>query len=262
MNRVNEVLLELPENVGFRNGDCGVHSSRDMMLDELKILLTTKPADSSKEDYRKAIIEENVLSKKTAQTRRTTAKKMCELYTLDPKVVLFRILRFLWDREDKGRPLLACLCAHARDPILRMTSHAVLSAPEGAPVSSAMLAQAVNAATSGRFYPSTVQAIGSRAVSSWTQSGHLNGRQMKIRRRAQATPANTAYALFLGYLTGVRGSLLFETYWAALLDIAPSQLDNLAFDAAQLGWLDYRKAGNVTDISFVSLMSDHLGGDR
>ena len=58
------------------------------------------------------------------------------------------------------------------------------------------------------------------------------------------------YALFLGYLSGVRGLPLYETLWARLLDAPEHELDTLAFAASQRGWMDYRRMGEVAEFGF------------
>ena len=104
------------EELGFRFGDKGTHTSRTMMLAELTALLDARTGRATREEYRKAILEENVFGKRTAATRRLTAQRLNELYALDPEVTLFRLLRFFWQADALARPLLALLCACARDP--------------------------------------------------------------------------------------------------------------------------------------------------
>src|SRR5262249_32608166 len=88
----------------FRTGACGAHTSRTIMLAELRDLLDACPAGATRDEYRQAILAENVLRKKTLSTRRGTAQRLRELYALDPEVPLFRLLRFFWDRDPGGRP--------------------------------------------------------------------------------------------------------------------------------------------------------------
>ena len=47
---------------------------------------------------------------------------------LDPSVPLFRLLQVVWKDDPAGQPLLALLCASARDPLLRITAGPVLQA--------------------------------------------------------------------------------------------------------------------------------------
>jgi hypothetical protein len=89
------------------------------MLGDLRRLLMLTPAEAGYEDYRAAILEENVLGKGTASTRLWSWKKLRELYGLDPRKPVFRCLRVLWENDSAGRPLLAMLCASAREPLPR-----------------------------------------------------------------------------------------------------------------------------------------------
>ncbi len=244
----------LPESFGFRSGDRGTHTSRTMMLAELTELLASQPADAAAADYRRAIVAGNVLAKRTESTRTLTAQRMSELYALDPRVPVFRVLRRLWDADAAGRPLLACLCANARDPLLRMTAEPVLVAMPEKQVTKQELAEVVARQTGDRFNLNTIDKIARNAASSWTQSGHLQGRSVKTRRHPVATPATVAYALVLGRFCGARGQALFDSYWTALLDLSPDRLDALAFEASRAGWLDYKRVGGVAEVGFAGLL--------
>lgn len=225
------------------------------MVGELRALLDALPATATQSDYRAAIIEGNVLGKKTLATRRLTARYLVELYALNDQVVLFRVLRRLWDADQEGRPLLALLCALARDPILKMTADPVLTSPRGQVVAREDLEAAVAAAAPGRYSPASLASIGRNAASSWTQSGHLTGLRVKRRHNPVATPANVAYALFLGYLGGARGQLLMDTSWTRLLDVSVDRLAALASKAARRGWIDFLHAGSVVEVRFPVLLT-------
>lgn len=246
---------QLPERLGFRVGNRGMHSTRTMMLAELDTLLSALPDDASREQYDAAVIDDNLLGKGTASARRLTAQRLGELYALDPRVPLFRTMRCLWELDTAGRPMLACLCANARDPLLRITSPAVLDLHAGEAYSKEQMLSLLKEGTGERFSLSTIDKIARNAASSWTQSGHLQGRAKKVRALAQATPAATAYALLLGYMSGARGELLYSTYWVRLLDAPMSRVDALAFEASRRGWLDYRRVANVVEITFPDLLT-------
>lgn len=77
------------------------------MLAEIRGLFSVLPPSSSRDDYLRAIIEDNVLGKQTHATHRLTSQRLKELYGLDRKLSLFRVFRLLWDRNAEGRPLLA-----------------------------------------------------------------------------------------------------------------------------------------------------------
>ena len=105
-------------DAGFRFGHVGTHTTRTMMAVELGTAFAVVPDTASRADYSAAIIDQNCLAKPTLATRRATNQRLGELYALDPTVPLFRVIRRLWGIDTAGRPLLALLCAIARDPLL------------------------------------------------------------------------------------------------------------------------------------------------
>ena len=98
-----------PESLGFRTGSMSVHTSRTMMLEELGLMLDRVPQIARKGEYELAIVEQNVLGKPTGSTRQRTAKRLSELYALDPACSVFRLLRIYWSVDPPGRPMLAFL---------------------------------------------------------------------------------------------------------------------------------------------------------
>lgn len=249
------VLESLNTALGFRSGDRGTHSSRTIMLSELTQLLAAVPATAPLAGYRSAIVEENVLGKKSMATRKLTAQRLSELYGLTPENPLFRNLRRLWPSAGIGRPVLALLCAAARDPLLRVTAPCVLDAPEGRPISKADLDTVLETAFPGRFNDSIRNKIARNAASSWTQAGHLTGRTKKVRSRTRTTREPVAFSLFLGFLSGIRGPALFTSFWATLLDRRPEDILALAGDASAAGLLTFRQAGNVVEVQFPSWLT-------
>lgn len=251
------MLLKVPETAiefGFNNDPVGTHGSRTIMLKELQLLLAACPRPTDYEGFRTAIIEENVLLKNTVTTRKESFRRLRELYALDEELVLFRALWDLWVDEPEAQPMLALLCATARDSILRGTAETILAVPEGEQVTPQMIEKATEEAFPGRYNPTMLANVGRHAASSWQQSGHLRGRVTKLRNRARATPAAAAYALLLAHLCGSRGEAMFSTLWLRLLDAPQHRLMDLAREASRLGWLEYRHTGNVTEISFQHLL--------
>ena len=239
---------------GFRCGERGTHGSRSIMLPDLRQLLASTSVSAEYEDYRVAITEGNVLGKGTASTRLWSWKKLRELYGLDPSLAVFRCFRALWETDSAGRPLLAILCACARDPLLRTSGVVILQAPVGSVITSGDFAQAIERVAPGRFSPKTLRSMGSNLYASWTQSGHLTDGKTRRRGHPAVSPETIAYALVLGRLTGARGPLLFSTFWAALLDSPRDTLYDLAARASQLGWIDLRRMGSVVDVGFSKLL--------
>lgn len=247
-------------DAGMSNEPAGTHTSRTIMLDELTALLASCPPNAEYEDYAAAVVDANVLGKSTLATRKKSLRHLRELYALRADVPVFAGLRILWWDDPMSRPLLAVLCAAARDPLLRVTADVVIDTPPGNRLGAAQLAEAVESAFSYRFAAGVRRRIGRNAASSWTQSRHLRGRTNKVRIQARATPAAVAYALYLGHLAGETGTALLRTLWSRLLDVPEGQLRDLAAGASRLGWITYRSAAAMTEVTFRHLESTTATG--
>ncbi len=241
---------------GFRSGDRGTHNSRTIMLVELSHLLDAAPGETAREGYAKAVIEENCLGKRTAATRKISLQRLTELYGLDARLTLFRVLRDLWGRYPTSRPLLGLSLALARDPLLRASATSVIRTPFGHEFARQSMKEALSDAVGDRLNEATLDKVVRNASSSWTQSGHLRGRERKTRQRIQPTPAAATFVLLLGYAVGRRGRMLFETPWTAILDVGPDALIDLAVDARRLGLLDLKQSGSIIDVSFRALFTE------
>jgi hypothetical protein len=244
------------ERVGFHFGGKGTHTSRTIMLAELTELLRAATPAATRPEYRSLIIDGNCLGKRTGATRRLTDQRLSELYALDANVVLFRVMRHLWTTDDRGRPLLAMLLSLARDPLLRATAPPVLRLRPGEELGRQALTDALNRSAGSRFNDAVLDKIVRNAASSWTKSGHLEGRSRKSRLAVSPTPAVVTFALVLGYALGARGAVLFETLWAKVLDVGHDELIYLAMDAKRLGHLDLKVSGNVVEVSLKRLLTD------
>lgn len=247
---INEAAIRY----GFVTNPTGTHTSKTMMLSELSRLLAASPPEAGYPDLRRLVVEDNVTLKATVVTRKDTFNRLAQLYALRPERALYWALRDLWPQSAQEQPVIALLCALARDPILRATAPVVLHAAEGDVLTPQMMETAVEAAFPGRYSPAVRASTGRNTISSWTQSGHLIGRRVKTRVRLHPGPAATAYALFLGYLCEDRGTALLDTFWAQILDSTPTALDGLAFLAHQRGWLGYKRLGSVAEIDFRLLL--------
>lgn len=242
---------------GFRAGRGGGHGARTMMLDELRTLLAfVDDTDSPREAYVKAIEIDNCLGKRSGRTRKITASHLIELYALDPNIALFRLLLFFWKRDQEGQPLLALQCTFARDAILRMSSPFIFQAHEGDRVTREALEEFLDSLEPGRFSKATLKSTAQNINSTWTQSGHLKGKVKKARLRAKATPGSTAYALFLGYLQGIRGEALFSSEYAKLLDCSADRAIELAEEASRRGWIVFKRVGRVIEVLFPNLITE------
>lgn len=246
---------ELPEAAGFRTGTTSVHTSRTMMLEELSLVLARVKADAPPADYRTAIVAENAAGKATQTTRQRTAKRLEELYALDPACPVFRLFRHFWSADPASRPMLAFLVAVARDPLLREATPWLLEVADKQTVTPANIAERLTQQYPRRFTGSTLLATAQRLTSTWAQAGYLCGKVKKRRSRPVVTPVVTAYALVLGYLCGLRGKLLLECSWTLFLDRPAAEVTDLAMEASKQGWMRYKAAGVVVEITFPGLLT-------
>ncbi len=240
----------------------GANTSHTLLVDDLVTLLDQVPrADAGLSDYMEAVVEHNVLGKDTDGGRRRTFRYLRELYLLRPDSILFRGLRDLWWFDDSGRPLLAGVCALARDTSFRASSAAIVRTAPGDELTSRDLAAAVEEKFPTSYKASTLAKIGRNTFSSWEQTGHLrpHAPSIKQRQRAACQPSNVAYALLIGHLQGARGQALFETLWAQVLDQPRSHLYDLATAASQAGLLEFRNAGGVVEVGFSHLLRPFEG---
>jgi hypothetical protein len=231
-----------------------------MMLPELRSLLASVPGTVAIDEYRRAAIDDNALGKASAANRRRTFDFLRQLYGLRGDVPLFGALRELWPADPSAQPMMAVLCACARDPLLRATADLVLGLDEGATVDAETLAREVERSFPSRYSRGVLHHIGQNTGASWTQAGLLVGSRIKRRTRATTSYPALAYALFLGHLQGLAGMALYDTLWSRILDMPYGSLQALAQNAARNGWIDLKAAGGMTEITFSHL--EELTGSR
>lgn len=248
----NNVEAEIAlARLGFARAGASAHCSRTLMLAELSTLLDAVPdALAPRKNYQFCVERENCLGKPTSSSRKISFGKLALLYGLDPKLPLFGALRYLWAREEASRPLLALLCASCRDPLLSYAAPFILERKKGEEAGSAGLTAFLEKKYAGRLSMATLGSASRNIRSTFTQSGHLQGRSLKTRVYVKAGPASVAYALYLAHLEGLRGRLLFEGSHMRLLDCGFGQAWELARGAAQNGWLILKRIDEIIEIDF------------
>ena len=242
---------------GLRVDPTGTHLSSTIRLEELRNLLAFVPdSNAAVDDYREAVINRNILEKPSTKSRRIAFDRLKELYGLDPNLLIFRSLRDLWKADQTAQPELALLCSTARDPIIRAITPFLLQFPEGDQVTTKSISEEAEKRFPDKFVPTSRDRLGRNAAASWRMAGLLSGRQFKRRANPKVGPTSVAYALMLGDLCGKRGQRLFNTLWTSILSTANHELADLAVAASQQGWIEYRSAGDVVEVSFRHLMRE------
>ena len=223
------------------------------MLNELTALFEAVPPRAGQADYTTAIVDDNALGKQTSANRRLTGQRLRELYGLDSRLPLFRVLRKLWALDELGRPMLAMLCGLARDPMLRSTAAHVLNLPIGTELVRASFLDAIRDDVGDRLNDSIADKVARNAASSWSQSGHLQGHVRKVRHQVTPTVGPVAMALWMGSLEGLAGEQLLRCRWTRVLDRSQGGLVEIVLQAKQVGLLFARIGGGVVDIDIACL---------
>ena len=238
------------ESFGFKLSGGGPHAGRTMMLNEITRLLGAVQPHSDFEQYKVAVLEQNVLGKGTASNSKEAFRRLRELYALSDNVPIFQIYRELLTFDPESMPLLSLIVVWARDPLFRATSNPVIEAPIGSEVSKKDLELSLSKTFPAEHSEMSLAKIARYASSSWKQSGHLTGHFKKIRTRVQPRPVSITLALLLGYVAGWNGDNMFNSPWCQLLDLNGSEAKSLATQAHREALIDLKIVGSIVDISF------------
>lgn len=243
-------------NFGINFERAGIHTRRTIMIDDLTRLLDYSDGKSlSPAEYKELVVDENCLGKNSVKTRTLSYQYLADTYLLDPDIVLFRALLYFWQRDEASSNQLAMLCAYNRDALFRMVTPYILSLPEGTLIQKVDVEEFIESAQPDRFSQSTLESTVRNLNSSFTQSGHLQGRVKKVRTRIEATPASVSYALLLGYIRGLRGEILLNSEYLKLLECSFDQAVELASVAARRGWIVFKQIGNVVEVAFPNILT-------
>ena len=233
---------------GARFGSKGTHTTRTSMQKELSDALRGLPSSAQREDFKRAIVDDNVLGKSTMSNRILSNQRLGELYGLDPSLLLYRVLRHLWDADPQGRQQVAHLCALARDPLLRATAEYVLPLRVGGECIRHEFTTTLREAVDVRMNDNTLDKVARNSGASWSVSGHLKGRVRKIRQSVAPTVGGVAYALWVGSLEGRVGDELFTSFWMSTFDAPISELHAITLRAKQMNLIRAAIGGGVVQI--------------
>lgn len=241
---------ELLKSLGFKFGQNGVHAARTMMLADLRKLLQHAPSSSTRQEYGNWIVDENLLGKPSSKARELAFRHLSDLYELDLSNPLFRMLLQLWHLNEAAQPMLACLVAQARDPLLRKSRDLVVSKQVGEALRREEMEAMLEKEFPERFSSASLKSFSQNVNGTWTDAGYLAGRKRKHRSTPVLTPEVLTLALFLGYLEGRTGTRLFSSTWISLLPGSIDELESIVKLASDRGLLVFMNAGGVKEVRF------------
>jgi hypothetical protein len=225
-------------------------ASHTIAVGHLQELLREVPGDAPAEQYRTAVVEENILGRPTQAGRLRTFRHLRELYLFDPAHAPFIALRRLWDVDVDAQPLIAGILAVARDEVFRASWPGISRALPGSVVTSDDLANVIAESYAGSLSAATIGKIGRNTGACWTQTGHLAGRTRKVRTAVAARPAAIAFAAYLGHLDGGRAVHVLDNAWSSLLGLNGVEQLGALRRAHDAGLLDLKVAGHVVEVGF------------
>ncbi len=229
--------------------------SRTMMQDELALLLAQTPAEASPDEIALAVIEGNVLGKPTLSSRKKSLSHLRELYGLDCRRTLFRVLRRLSVLDPASLPSLALICVYCRDPQLRASFTLIRALKEGEHLARERMESLMENSFPGRFGAALKRSLAQNVNACWTAAGHLEGRTKKIRTRPRPRPVTVAYAMLAGYLSGLRGQRLLYSEYGELVCAEPALIPSQLSLASSRGLLAFKHAGGIVEFDFSPLLT-------
>lgn len=248
-------MLIQDNSLGFSKASLGAHSARSMMFLEMRVLVRAMPLTVTKNDLTKAIVEENVLEKPTLSSRKKSLRHLMELYGMNPSKTLFRVLWDLGQADLDSLPQLCLVCAYARDPQLCHSFELIRTLRLSEVLARAAMEQHLENGFPGRFSPAMKKSMAQNVNTTWTFGGHLAGKAKKTRRLPEPRPISAAYAMFVGYLTGLRGERLLNSAFAALVASNRSQLQTTLVLASARGLLSLKQAAGIVEFDFSNLLT-------
>jgi len=249
--------LAAMDDAGLRISGGGGHQSKTIMLHELSLLLA-EAKSRNLTDALAAVSAENLFGKTSGAAGLSVLANLTKLYGIKSPPPITRAMIRLWAMDAAGRPMLALLCALARDPLLRASSNVVLPATLGERLRWPAIAEEIERQHPGRFSPAMLKSLSQNCASTWTQSGHLKGKVAKVRAHAMATPEAAALGALIARFAGFAGPALLASPWMVVLDAPHEERLGLLRRAQGRGLVRIRHAGAVFELTTAPELVDAL----
>jgi hypothetical protein len=242
-----------------------------MMFEEIDTLLSiVSNPDATKEDYRKAIVDGNILMIRTKVSRMKAYYNLNYFYALDNENPIFRALKYYRNKDPESGRLNSFLCCYLKDHTLRhVMDYLNYESDTLEYLYPQLIANEIDI-FNDQYSKKTLEFLSYNIFSTLRQAGYLDPKgeyhtfyhNHKLKRQyhrkiitPKATYGNVAFALYLGYLNGVRGVNLFTTKYMHLLCLPQDCQYLLAETAHMRELITFKKIGNIMEISFPSSLN-------
>ena len=198
----------------------------------------------------------NVTGKKSSSGVVKTGNYLKRLYgfdLLDPKFKAFKYFWKITDHNDK--PLLAFVYAINNDDLVAESIQILQDIKPGSKVPIEILDEHIEKYHPNQYSPNTRRSMAQNIASSWKQAGFVEGKVKNIRTEPEISFTVAGFAFVLAYLKGERGDFIWNSIGVKALLLNESKLRELAIECAKRDLMQYQYAGNVTAISFSTLLN-------
>ncbi|MEQ1765234.1 MAG: hypothetical protein ABL984_19050 [Pyrinomonadaceae bacterium] len=246
---------DLIERLGFSSNSTGGHMGRSMMLNEMDALVAALSVTATKDDFVRAIIDENVLGKPTLSSRKESLTRLNQIYGLDPATAVFRTLWRFGHLDPSSLPQLCLICAYSRDPQLRHSFSFIRALKPGELLVRSLMEEHLAQGFPNRFSSGMLASMARNVNTTWSFGEHLTGKVKKVRTLPQPRPITAAYAMFVGYLSGLRGEQLLGSVFADLIGANRTQLLSALSLASAQGVMSLKQAAGIVEFDFANLLT-------
>ena len=228
-----------------------VHTSRTIMFAEFEKVMDYTAEDNN---FFEAL-KDNVIGKKSNSGIEKTTNYLRQLYGFNMDDAAFKAIRYFWSMvETSEKSLLAFILATRNDELLSESTPVVSKTEIGTKATIESFEQNIESFHPARYSPKTRKSLAQNIASSWKQAGFIEGKVKNIRVEPKVSPKIAGFAFLLAYLDGARGAFIWSHRCVKALCTSEQILRELAKECAKMDLIQYQHAGNVTTISFNSLI--------
>ena len=229
-----------------------VHTARTIMFAELSKVMDYSIEDGNYVDS----LNNNIISKKSADGIRQTSIFLKKLYGFDSGDNQFKALKYFWKLGDNNeKPFFAFVYAINHDELLSESLQVVQSVKPGEKASIEFFEENIEKYHPKRYTDKTRRSVAQNIASSWKQAGFIEGKVRNIRRQPEINYRVACFAFLLAYLKGDSGDFIWDSICVKALCLNEIKLRDLAIECSKRDLMLYQYAGSVTVFSFNNLLS-------